>query len=90
MGNKKSMAEKLADLIEANPNCKFEIDNDCWYITDKDRETSEVDVKEIAESGKYSWSTDWYSYSNLYGAGIAEAMVILLNRRRFNIKASAV
>lgn len=90
MSNKKSMAEKLADLIEANPTCKFEIDNDVWCITDKDMETSEDDVKEIAESGEYYWITDWYSHSNQYGAGLAEAMVILLNRRGFNIKASAV
>lgn len=25
-------AEKLADFIEANPHCKFDIDNDSWYI----------------------------------------------------------
>lgn len=25
-------AEKLADLIEKNPNCVIDIDNDCWFI----------------------------------------------------------
>lgn len=90
MAKNKSMAEKLADLIEANPTCKFDIDNDCWYITEQGKENSEEDVKEIAESDEYSWNTDWYSYSNLYGAGLAEALVILLNRRGFDIEASAV
>jgi hypothetical protein len=80
--NKK--AEELADLIEANSNVEFAIDNDCWYINRKS------DGKEIASSDQHYWSTDWYSGSNQYGAGLAEALVILLNRKGFNIEASAV
>jgi hypothetical protein len=95
MANKKSMAEKLADLIETNPTCRFHIDNDNWQITlppeviHNDEEEDE-NISEIAESGEYYWDTNWYSHSNQYGVGLAEAMVILLNRRGFNIKASAV
>jgi uncharacterized membrane protein YkgB len=81
---KKSDAEKLADLIEANPNCTFFIDNDSWDMYKNEMQ------KSLADSYKYSWATDWYSNSNNYGAGIAEALVILLNRRGFNIKAEAV
>ena len=77
-------AEELADLIEANPDCEFAIDNDCWYINRKS------DGKEIASSGQFYWSTDWYSGSNQYGTGLAEAMVILLNRKGFKIVAEAV
>lgn len=75
--------EKLADLIEANPECTFEIDNDAWYMSDKKG-------KEITNSEHWEYSTDWYSHSNNYGAGIAEAMIRLLNRRGFNIKATSV
>lgn len=81
----KSKAEQLADLIEANPDCFFHIDNDCW-----DMVNSESPNEEITHSDKISWITDWYSGSGQYGAGIAEALVILLNRRGFNIKAEAV
>ena len=80
--NKK--AEELADLIEANPNVDFLIDNDVWYVNRK------PDGKEIASSTNRYWSTDWYSGSNQYGAGLAEAMVVLLNRKGFDIDASAV
>lgn len=83
---KKSKAEELADFIEANPNCNFEIDNDCWYITND----KEGDEGQLANDSDFPMSTKWYSSGNLYGAGLAEAMVILLNRRGFNIKASAV
>lgn len=82
------MAEKLADLIEANPNCHFEIDNDVWYIVkDTDSETRD---NELAKSDNFSYNTDWYGHSSNYGFALAEAMVILLNRKGFNITASAV
>ena len=95
--NKK--AEELADFIEANPSCKFDIDNDSWYImkpivgekTDLQKEfNEEYEENQIADDADYQWETNWYSGSNLYGAGLAEAMVILLNRRGFKIEASAV
>jgi hypothetical protein len=76
-------AKKLADLIEANPNCKFEIDNDNWCMVNKDGE-------EIINSDSFGWYTDWYSDSSNYGFGIAEALVILLNRKGFKITAEAV
>lgn len=77
-------AVELADFIEANPEVKFEIDNDGWHIARK------FDDEPIADSDQYQWDTNWYSGSNCYGAGLAEAMVILLNKRGFNIEASAV
>lgn len=94
--SKKTKAEELADFIEANPHCRFEIDNDCWYITKPKKsdnnqpDDDEFEENQIADNTDYEWSTDWYSHSSNYGAGLAEAMVILLNRRGFNIKASAV
>lgn len=92
MADKKSMAEKLADLIEKNRTCKFNIDNDCWHITlpQKDIDDEEEEPNILIDSADYDWGTEWYSGSNQYGAGLAEAMVILLNRRGFNIQASAV
>lgn len=85
MGNKKSTAEKLADLIEANPECTFDIDNDGWYII-----TPASPENQIADDSDYCWDTEWYSHSSNYGAGLAEALVILLNRRGFKIEAHAV
>jgi hypothetical protein len=89
-------AEKLADFIEKNPHCKFEIDNDGWYILGPKKEGNnqpdDLDYGEnqIADDSDYSWNTEWYSHSSNYGAGLAEALVILLNRRGFKIEASAV
>jgi hypothetical protein len=85
MSTKKTPAEKLADFIEANPQCEFNIDNDGWYIT-----TPDSNGNLVAESSDFEWDTEWYSYSSRYGSGLAEAMVILLNRRGFKIEAQAV
>lgn len=85
MSNKKSVAEKLADLIEKHPECTFDIDNDGWYMT-----TPESPENQIADDTDYFWDTDWYAHSSNYGVGIAEALVILLNRRGFKITAQAV
>lgn len=75
--------QKLADLIEKHPNCTFEIDNDCWYMMDGE--------KEITNSENCFWVTKWYDHSNLYGAGISEALLDLLNRQdKFNISAQSV
>lgn len=91
---KKSKAEELADLIEKNPNCLFEIDNDCWYMSKKTQDIQENDEDEdelqIASSTTHNWDTDWYSDGSNYGAAIAEALIVLLNRRGFNIEARAV
>ena len=83
-------AERLADFIEANPNCKFDIDNDVWYITKTDENLEDNDDDQLATSNDFEWRTEWYSHSGNYGAGLAEAMVVLLNRRGFKIEASAV
>jgi hypothetical protein len=79
----KDSVEKLADIIEKNPNCNFEIDSDCWYVI-SDQGT------QLAASRDFSYDTDWYSHSSNYGAGLSEALVIILNRRGFSIKAEAV
>lgn len=85
------LAEKLADMIEANPNCQFDIDNDVWYMVKGDAEnTPDADDNDLATSNDFAYSTDWYDHSSNYGAGIAEALIVLLNRRGFNIRASAV
>ena len=78
-------AAKLADLIEKNKSAHFHIDNDLWAMV-KNNE-SEV---EITDSDELKWETDFYGSSSNYGAGIAEALIILLNRRGFNITAEAV
>lgn len=83
---KKSPAEKLADLIEANKDCQFDIDNDVWYMVDP----KNGEAREITDSEKDPYNTDWYAHSSNYGAGIAEALIVLLNRRGFDIKAYAV
>lgn len=90
--NKK--AEQLADFIEKHPSCLFNIDNDAWYIlkanVDKPDDIKDYEENQIADDSDYQWETDWYAHSSNYGAGLAEALVILLNRRGFNIKAEAV
>jgi len=45
---------------------------------------------EITDSTHFAWSTEWYGHSSNYGAGIAEAFKVLLNRRGFIIEAVAV
>lgn len=75
--------QKLADLIEQHPDCHFEIDNDCWFILDKD-------ANEITNSEKWGYDTQWYGHSSNYGFALSEAMIELLNRRGLNIAASAV
>ncbi len=88
MKNKK--AEELADFIEDNPNCKFDIDNDVWYIMKSEDQSRNDDSDLLTTSSEFEWKTQWYSHSSNYGSGLAEAMVVLLNRRGFNIEASAV
>lgn len=77
--------KKLADLIEANPECQFVIDNDGWWINN-------ANGKEIANAndGQYDWSTDWYGNSNTYGFGLSEVLLELLKRRGLIITASSV
>lgn len=85
MPTKKSPAEKLADFIEKHPECEFSIDNDGWYM-----HTPKSPENQVADDTDYQFETEWYGSSNCYGAGIADALVILLNRRGFKITASAV
>lgn len=83
-----NQTKKLADLIEANPTCQFHIDNDSWEITIQKQGDEELTI--IARSDDYSDRTNWYSYGNTYGSALSDAMVELLNRRGFQIEASAV
>lgn len=85
------LAEKLADIIEANPNCMMNIDNDDWFITELSSEDDDDDERKVfAEASKFGYETLWYGHSSNYGFALAEAMIILLNRRGFNIQAAAV
>lgn len=86
---KKSVAEKLADFIEKHPECEFHIDNDGWYITTLESDARD-DGEPAADSDGFNWGTEWYGDGSNYGAALAEAMVILLNRRGFKITAHAV
>lgn len=95
----KRSAEELADFIEKNPNCIFEINNDSWFMRKAiEREKSDIEVEfgeeyeenQIADYSDYSFETKWYGSGQNYGHAIAEALVILLNRRGFKIKAEAV
>lgn len=86
-------AEKLADIIEKNPNCFFNIDNDSWYITDREQTLDDDENNEpkvIASSEDFGYDTQWYGHSSNYGFGITEALLILLNRKGMSLKASAV
>lgn len=86
---KNKAVKNLADIIEANPNCQFSIDNDCWQVH-LPAGSDDEDAKIIADSDDFSYSSDWYGHSSNYGTALAEAMIELLNRRGFNIKAEAV
>jgi hypothetical protein len=81
--------KKLADLIEKHPNCKFNIDNDQWYITVPNPKDENED-KVIGDNDEFDTDTNWYGGGNCYGIALAEALVELLNRRGFEIEASAV
>lgn len=89
-----SPKEKLAEILLNHPNAVIMIDNDCWDIFDgepeEDEETFELKNK-IADDTDFYYETDWYSGSNIYGAGVAEALLFALNKvAGLNIKASAV
>jgi len=82
----KETISKLADVIEQNPGCNIEIDNDVWYITPVDQNEDRY----LARSSDYPCQTDFYSDGHLYGAAITEALIELLRRRGLEINASAV
>ena len=77
--------EQLADLIEVNPNCVIDIDNDVWYMRE-----SEGSDNDLTTSESFDFKSKWYGHSSNYGFGVADALVILLNRKGFNIKVQAV
>lgn len=93
MTDNPEIIKKLADVIEAHPNAQIEIDNDVWWIYDGepdfDDETGYAKNK-IASSENFSARSNWYSYGNQCGHLVADALVELLNRKGFHIKASAV
>lgn len=76
-----STIAKLADIIEANPNCQVTIDNDCWWIVS--------DGEEIASSSEFN-NDEGKWYTEHYGGTVAVAFAELLNRRGFNIHTEAV
>ncbi len=95
MTDKKQAIQEIATIIQNNPNCEIRIDNDHWYILDTtalDKDGEEIEGREpvLADSDNYDFLSNWYSNSNYYGAGVADALVELLNRNGFNIKAEAV
>lgn len=82
---------KLADIIEANPGCEIQIDNDTWSIYSKRKsEDDNEDQDWLADSDDFRCETDFYSSGNIYGAAITEALIELLRRRGLEINASAV
>lgn len=66
---KDDVIEKLADLIEANPECVFTIDNDFWDITLPGKD------EYLATSDDFKCLPEWYSSGNLYGSSLAAAMI---------------
>lgn len=87
--------QEIATIIQNNPNCEIRIDNDYWDIIDItafDKDGDEIEGREpiLADSNRYNFNSNWYGNSNNYGAGVADALVELLNRNGFNIKAEAV
>lgn len=83
------LIKRLADIIEANPSCQFHIDNDNWQVRLPAKDESEDGVL-LADSDDFAYSSEWYGHSSNYGFALSEAMIELLNRRGFDIKASAV
>jgi hypothetical protein len=85
--------KELVNIIEQNPNCSIDIDNDYWEILS--REPQETDnendePKTLAHSDQYGYETEWYGHSSNYGFGIAEALKIILNKKGFNLTIRAV
>lgn len=83
------LIKKLADILEANPNCQFSIDNDNWQVR-LPAKSEDEDAEIIADSDDFAYTSEWYGHSSNYGFALSEAMIELLNRRGFGIKASAV
>jgi hypothetical protein len=84
--------KKLADIIEAHPDAQIEVDNDAWWIYDgfPDFDETGYAENEIASSQQFKARSNWYGFGNQYGHLVVDALVELLNRKGFNIKASAV
>lgn len=74
----------LADLIEANPDCQFVIDNDCWDIVDP-KNIADDDKYILTRSGEYTSDVQWYGPD--YGGALAAAMLEILNRKGFKLTA---
>jgi len=84
--------EKLVKIIEDNPGCYISIDNDYWEILERNYnyDIDDDEPRRLAHSDDYQFETNWYSESNSYGIGIAEALVIILNKKGFSLKVEAV
>lgn len=72
--------ETLANIIEQNPDAIFRIDNDCWsmyenYVSDDDQ----YDPIEYANDDQFN------KLENCYGIALSRAMIVVLNRRGFNL-----
>ena len=81
---KNEAVEKLAKIIEDNPDCEFVIDNDCWRIKRNEAKRIGDDSDELANSRDFDFEPGWYS-GDFYGAGLAVVMLEMLNKRGFRI-----
>jgi hypothetical protein len=82
--------KKLAAIIESNPGCQIVIDNDCWWINDKDFDAdSDEEPETLAHSDDFRVQTDFYSDGHCYGAAITEAFMYLLRARGLKFTAEA-
>ena len=91
--------KKLADIIEENKDeIEIHIDNDSWCIYGRNNNKEKIGYyKKIADSDNsledsylFDVSSKWYGHGGNYGFLVADALVVLLNRRGFNIKAESV
>ena len=58
----------LVQVIKDNPGCKATIDNDCWWLEDKDGKelATENDVQPLGDGG--------YGSGNYYGGDLLQAL----------------
>ena len=67
------MAKKdLVQIIKDNPGCKATIDNDCWWLEDKDGNelATDNDVKSLGSGG--------YGSGNCYGGDLLQALAVIV------------
>lgn len=81
----KEAVTKIAGIIEANPGCQLNIDNDSWDIT-----VGEKDEFLCKSDDFPDISSNWYAHGSNYGFLLSDTLIEMLNKRGVKVSAFAV